>query len=118
MARLVALRKGEAGRAGLAAFSIAPTIRRCRVWCVRPAVDVEFRKLVAAWYAKRESGEIKSTNFQLHPPRNEDHNIIRNSLGNLEYPLFFQAERDGDKYHLVHFDEAALLSGRCRRVDD
>lgn len=93
-------------------------IRRCRVWCVRPEADVEFRKVVAAWYAKRELGDIKSTNFQLHPPRNEDHNIIRNSLGNLEYPLFFQAERDGDKYHLVHFDEAVLLSGRCRRVDD
>ena len=92
--------------------------RRCGVWCVRPEADVEFRKVVAAWYAKRESGEIKSTNFQLHPRRNEDHNIIRNSLGNLEYPLFFQAERHSDGYRLTHFDEAALHSGRCRRVDD
>ena len=50
---------------------------------------------MAKWYDMRRSGEIRSANFQLHSPRNEDHNIIRNSLGSLEYPLFFHAERHG-----------------------
>lgn len=92
--------------------------RRCRVWCVRPEADVEFRKLVTAWYSLRESGDIKSTNFQLHPPRNEDHDVIRNGLGNLEYPLFFRAERGNNRYRVTHFDDAALHRGRCRRVKD
>ena len=92
-------------------------IPRCRVWCVRPESDAEFRNLVATWYEMRASGSIRSTNFQLHPPRNQDHNVIRNSLGNLEYPLFFHAERDANKYHLIELDEAALWKGRCRRVD-
>ena len=93
-------------------------VPRCRVWCVRPETDPEFRKLVSAWYSMRQTGKIKSTNFQLHPPRNQDHNIIRNSLGNLEYPLYFQAEHDGDRYHLIHFDEVAPQRGQCRRIDD
>ena len=92
-------------------------VPRCRVWCVRPDTDVEFRKLVATWYEMREVGNIRSTNFQLHPPRNEDHNVIRNSLGNLEYPLFFQAECQANRYRLIHLDKAALRSGRCRRID-
>lgn len=92
-------------------------VPRCRVWCVRPDTDTEFRKLVAKWYEKRALGEIISTNFQLHPPRNEDHNVIRNSLGNLQYPLFFQAERDANRYHIIRHDEAVLRSGRCIRAD-
>ena len=42
--------------------------------------------MVAMWYFKRSTGEIKSTNLQLHPPRNRDDSVIRNSCGNLEYP--------------------------------
>ena len=90
---------------------------RCRVWCVKPDTDTEFRNLVAKWYEMKALGKITSTNFQLHPPRNEDHNIIRNSLGNLEYPLFFQAERDATRYVLTRHNEAALRIGRCRRAD-
>lgn len=73
--------------------------------------------MVATWYEMRALGNIRSTNFQLHPPRNEDHNVISNSLGNLEYPLFFQAERDANGYRLIHLDEAALRSGRCRQAN-
>lgn len=97
-------------RAGLA-------VPRCRVWCVRPNIDEEFRRLVAKWYDMRRSGEIRSANFQLHPPRNEDHNIIRNSLGSLKYPLFFHAERHGKKYHIILLDEDALWQGRCVAVE-
>lgn len=92
-------------------------VPRCRVWCARPDTDAEFRNLVATWYEMRAEGSIRSTNFQLHPPRNEDHNVIRNSLGNLEYPLFFQAERTDSRYRLMHLDEAALRDGRCIRSD-
>lgn len=46
---------------------------RCRVWCVRTQYDVEFRKICEAWYGKRASGEIRSENFQLHPPVKQDH---------------------------------------------
>ena len=95
----------------------SPAVPRCRVWCVKPNVDAEFRKLVSKWYDMRQSGEIKSANFQLHPPRNEDHNIIGNSLGRLEYPLFFHAERHGRKYRLMLLDEAVLRQGRCVPVE-
>ncbi|MCY3930922.1 MAG: MamI family restriction endonuclease [Acidobacteria bacterium] len=87
---------------------------RCRVWCVRPRSDREFRRMVATWYAKREAGEIKSTNFQLHPPRNREDNVIRNSCGNLEYPLLFRAEMRGGTYEVVHFDPTVLVDGECR----
>ena len=95
----------------------AEAVPRCRVWCVRPNADAEFRGLVGRWYEMRASGGIRSTNFQLHPPSNQDNNIIRNSLGNLDYPLFFQAEREGDGYRVVRIDETALTTRRCRRVD-
>ena len=95
----------------------AARVPRCRIWCVRTRLDHEFRRVVSLWYTKRRSGDIKSTNFQLHPPRNEDHNVIRNSCGNLELPLLFQAERRGRVYKVVSFDDAVLASGRCVRVD-
>ena len=84
---------------------------------MRPDTDEEFRKLVTKWYDMRRSGEIKSANFQLYPPRNEDHNVIRNSLGSLEYPLFFHAERHGKKYHIILLDEDARWQGRCVAVE-
>ena len=69
--------------------------------------------MVSLWYGKPKTGEIKSTNFQLHPPRNRDDNTIRNSCGNLEYPLLFQAELHDGSYNLVRFDPAVLVSGEC-----
>ncbi len=53
---------------------------RCRIWCVRPGSDKAFRQICQKWYAQRRSGEIKSANFQLHPPRYCDDNVIRNTL--------------------------------------
>lgn len=87
---------------------------RCRVWVVRPQADPAFRAMCAAWYAKRESGDIKSDNFQLHPPRGQDTNVIRNTCGNLNYPLYFCVERTPNgTYQVVSSDDTARISGVC-----
>lgn len=87
---------------------------RCRIWVVRPQADPVFRAMCAAWYAKRQSGEIVSDNFQLHPPRGQDTNVIRNTCGNLTYPLYFCAERAADgSYSVVSYDTAAPVTGVC-----
>lgn len=93
------------------------SIPRCRIWAVRTSADPEYRRVVSIWYERRRSGQIRSNNFQLHPPRNEDHNVVRNSCGNLEFPLFFNAERRSDAYEVVLHDEAVLATGRCRKTD-
>jgi hypothetical protein len=87
---------------------------RCRIWVVRPKDDPVFRAMCATWYANRLSGVIKSNNFQLHPPRGLDTNVIRNTCGNLSYPLLFCAER-GPKstYELISHDPAAPTAGKC-----
>ena len=90
---------------------------RCRIWVVRAQEDNTFRSMCESWYAKLASGEIISTNFQLHPPRGEDTDIIRNTCGNLTYPLYFMAEREPrEKYKLLHFNPQARMSGSCARV--
>lgn len=90
---------------------------RCRIWVVRTQQDRVFRAMCTSWYAKRRSGEITSDNFQLHPPRGKDTNIIRNTCGNLSYPLYFSAEREEEgKYKLLQFDLQARVSGSCTRV--
>jgi hypothetical protein len=90
---------------------------RCRIWVVRPQRDIVFRKMCASWYEKRASGQITSTNFQLHPPRGKDTNIIRNTCGNLSYPLYFSAERaKGEKYKLLHFNPEVRNTGACAKV--
>lgn len=90
---------------------------RCRVWVVRTQHDVVFRKMCKSWYEKRASGEISSTNFQLHPPRGKDSSVIRNTCGNLSYPLFFSAERaHGEKYRLVTYARDVLQDGVCKIV--
>jgi hypothetical protein len=90
---------------------------RCRVWVVRCTKDKAFRKMCTDWYLKRANGEIISANFQLHPPRGKDTNTIRNTCGNLEYPLLFEAERDKTSktagYELKLFDPSVLKSGVC-----
>ncbi len=90
---------------------------RCRIWAVRTQHDQLFREMVSRWYALRDSGDIKSTNFQLHPPRNLDTNVIRNTCGNLIYPLFFSAEWAGDSFDIVTLDESVLESGECTPAD-
>lgn len=90
---------------------------RCRIWVVRPHEDPSFRTMCQRWYELRDAGEIVSNNFQLHPPRGLDSNIIRNTCGNLEYPLWFSAERTpSEPYQCLEFDENARLSGVCREI--
>lgn len=92
---------------------------RCRIWVVRPQRDKIFRAMCQSWFEQRKQGKIKSNNFQLHPPRGRDSNIIRNSCGNLEYPLYFCAERAEDEtYRLITFDEQVLSVGQCRKATD
>lgn len=90
---------------------------RCRIWVVRPQHDQVFRSICNDWYRKRAAGTIRSDNFQLHPPRFLDSNVIRNTCGNLEYPLYFCAERGATApLQLVHYDPSARVNGACRRV--
>ena len=87
---------------------------RCRIWAVRPRYDRAFRAVCDEWYSKRVSGEIRSNNFQLHPPRGADTNVIRNTCGNLSYPLYFSAERTrAAGYEVTHYDEYVLTNGEC-----
>lgn len=91
--------------------------RRCRIWAVRPPADQAFREICRSWYEKRISGVIKSDNFQLHPPRGLDSDVIRNTCGNLSYPLYFSAERaPGLKYELVHYAPDVLDEGYCQVI--
>ena len=91
---------------------------RCRIWVVNCRKDKVFRKMCIDWYAKRESGEIVSSNFQLHPPRGKDSDVIRNTCGNLVYPLYFHAERklsgSNNKYVQVEYNSSAPNLGRCK----
>lgn len=92
---------------------------RCRIWVVRPQVDVLFRAMCQSWYTKCSTGEIKSANFQLHPPRYLDSDVIRNTCRNLVYPLYFCAERDeaasgSTTYKLIMFDPEVRISGVCK----
>lgn len=89
---------------------------RCRVWVVRAQKDEVFREMCAKWYEARKTGEIRSTNFQLHPPRNVDDDLIRNTYGNLRYPLYFAAVRDGGRYRVTHYAKDVLGSGRCSQA--
>jgi hypothetical protein len=84
---------------------------RCRIWCVRPREDKLFREMCARWYALRSRGQT-SNNFQLHPPRNLDSNVIRNTLGVFEYPLLFAA-RIGkeERYEIISYNPQVLTTG-------
>lgn len=86
---------------------------RCRIWVARPNVDREFRNMCRLWYSARRRGEIRSTNFQLHPPRGRDTDVIRNTYGNLSYPLFLRADRIYHEYQIQTFDANAMKSGLC-----
>lgn len=92
----------------------ASGLPRCRIWAVRPPADPAFQGMANGWYEAKETGEIKSNNFQLHPPRNKDSDEIRNTYGNLLYPLLFSAVRAEDGYQVQSFDPEVLNSGVCR----
>ena len=87
---------------------------RCRIWVVRTQEDEFFRQMCSAWYQQRDEGKIVSSNFQLHPPRGKDTNVIRNTLGVLQYPLYFSAVKEAGKpYRCLTFDESVRETGVC-----
>jgi hypothetical protein len=91
-------------------------VERCRVWAVLPQRDKVFRRMCELWYSKRSKGEIVSDNFQLHPPRNKNSNVIRNTCGNLTYPLLFEAHRSENVFEAKVHSPSALTAGLCKKV--
>jgi len=87
---------------------------RCRIWVVRPQKDTVFRSICKHWYRNRSSGEIVSDNFQLHPPRQKNSDIIRNTCGNLKYPLLFSAVRGKDGFEVQHYKASIMIRGQCK----
>jgi hypothetical protein len=91
--------------------------QRARVWVVRPQYDRLFRAVAEKWYSQLASGIIRSTNFQLHPPVNENTDRFTNMCGNLEYPVLLIAEWNGAEYIPCHYDPSVLDCGLCREAD-
>lgn len=89
---------------------------RARVWVVRPQYDALFRAMARNWYDQLADGTIRSNNFQLHPPVNENNDVFTNRCGNLAYPLLLSAEWNGQEYDPVHYDPDVLDIGRCSRA--
>lgn len=90
---------------------------RARIWVVRPQYDRLFRKMARHWYEQLANGTIRSSNFQLHPPVNENNDIFTNLCGNLQYPLLLEAEWDGYNYSALYYNPAILHSGVCQDVN-
>jgi hypothetical protein len=88
---------------------------RVRVWVVRPQKDIAFRTMCDKWYKLRKAGSIKSNNFQLHPPRNKNSNVFRNTCANLNYPLLFSALWNGSEYKVLEYNPKFLISGNCTK---
>jgi hypothetical protein len=89
---------------------------RCRVWVIRTQKDPVFRNMCESWYRLRQEGKIISNNFQLHPPRGLDSNVIRNTSGNLEYPLYFAAEMSDGQFKLQSYTPEARTDLICKAV--
>ena len=89
---------------------------RCRVWAVNLKKDKVFNKMVDKWYKQREEGIIKSNNFQLHPPRNKDSNVIRNKCGNLVYPLIFEGIFENNTYIITKKNLDLVDSQTCKEI--
>lgn len=91
-------------------------VQRVRIWTVNCKTDPVFREMCATWYEKVRTREIISTNFQLHPPRNKNNNVIRNTCGNLEYPLLLEATWNStlNTYEVVTFQPDVLQNGFCK----
>lgn len=87
--------------------------KRCRVWCIRTSKDKVFRSICAKWYKQKVAGEIKSDNFQLHPPRNKDTNVVRNTCGNFEMPLLFSATKKNGNFTCDHYSPEVIEQGEC-----
>lgn len=89
-------------------------IDRCRVWVVRPFQDALFKEMAREWYAARAAGIIKSDNFQLHPPRNKNNDVLKNTYGTFSYPKLLDAVWDGlRKTYEVSVHSEVLINGVC-----
>lgn len=90
---------------------------RCRIWCVSPNTDELFKEIVFKWYSQVNDGTIKSTNFQLHPPRNNDNDIFRNNCGTLIYPKMMEAtfDKKSDSYKIILLDRKKSETGLCAK---
>ncbi|WP_236784591.1 MamI family restriction endonuclease [Alteribacter salitolerans] len=89
---------------------------RVRIWVVRTQEDKLFRETCKKWYDLRMTGDIISNNFQLHPPRNKNLNVFRNTCGNLNYPLLFNAVWEQDHYEIITYDPDVLTNGECSTI--
>ena len=88
-------------------------MERVRVWIVRSQNDKLFRDMANKWYQLHSAGIIKSDNLQLHPPVNQDNNMLTNNCGNLIYPLLFKAEWNGVTYVPSYYNPDVLINGEC-----
>lgn len=86
---------------------------RARIWVVRPQQDILFRQVTQQWYNLLAQNEIRSNNFQLHPPVNRDDNIFTNRCGDLTYPLLLDARWNGYAYDAFYYDPSVLTHGAC-----
>ena len=91
---------------------------RTRIWAVNTQTDPLFRTVCESWYRLRREGVIKSSNFQLHPPRNKNSNVFTNNCGNLNYPLVLDAQWNGETYEIIYFGENSIENGRCSEVEE
>lgn len=92
--------------------------KRCRIWCVKTSKDIVFRAVCAKWYRLKVKGKIKSDNFQLHPPRNKNSNVITNTCGNLELPLLFSATRKNGGFSYDLYAPSVIEYGTCSLIDE
>lgn len=87
---------------------------RVRVWVVRPQYDKLFRDVAKEWYFQYANGQIKSNNFQLHPPVNRNDDVFTNRCGDLIYPLLFMAEYNNVRgYEVISYSPEVLDDGEC-----
>lgn len=87
---------------------------RTRIWAVRPQYDRLFREVAEEWYSQYASGQIRSNNFQLHPPVNVNNDVFTNRCGDLVYPLLFMAEWNGREYEILSYSPEVLDDGECQ----
>ena len=86
---------------------------RTRIWGVRPQSDRLFREVAEEWYSQYASGQIRSNNFQLHPPVNRNDDVLTNRCGDLVYPLLFSDEWNGREYEILSYSPEILDEWDC-----
>lgn len=89
---------------------------RTRIWVVQPQYDRLFREISLEWYSKKESGLIRSANFQLHAPINKNSDVFTNQCGSLQYPLLFNAVWTGETYKIEYYNLDAITNGYCKNI--